>query len=255
MKILIVEDEPLIRATLQEMLELNGHTVLAPEDGQAAIRLMQSSPDFIFCDIGLPGKDGYEVLAEIRALNTGREIPFVFLTARANRSDQRRGMALGADDYITKPFFEKDVLDALQARISRQQTLRARINELVSLHRSEAHAEWAHELMTPLNGVLGGLELIAAEADSINPAELKDLLALIRAGAERQHMLARKLVLYFELERLRFQPPAKPFSAQIRQTVTDAATRVARQEKRACDLDVRCDPGFAPLAPAHLAAA
>lgn len=255
MKILIVEDEPLIRETLQEMLQLNGHTVLAAADGPEGIRLTQEAPDLVFCDIGLPGKDGYEVLAAIRATPLGREIPFVFLTARADRSDQRRGMALGADDYITKPFSEKDILDAIQARLSRQQPLRERINELVSRHRSEAGAEWSHELMTPLNGVLGGLELIEAEAETITPTELRDLLALIRAGAERQHALARKLVLYYELERLRFRPPAKPFSAQIPAAVVEAAERIARVEKRAGDLNVRCDPGSAPLAPAHLGAA
>lgn len=255
MKILIVEDEPLIRETLQELLQLNGHSVLAAADGPEGIRLAQQAPDLIFCDIGLPGKDGYEVLAEIRALPVGRETPFIFLTARADRSDQRHGMALGADDYITKPFSEKDILDTIRARIRRQQPLRERIGELVSRHRSEVGAEWSHELMTPLNGVLGGLELIEAEADSIRPTELRELLAIVRAGAERQHALARKLVLYFELERLRFRPLARPFSTSIPDAVADAAERVARLEKRTADLKVNCEPGSAPLAPAYLAAA
>jgi CheY-like chemotaxis protein len=120
--ILIIEDEPAIRETLQFCLELNGHTVLAAEDGPAGVRLAAQQPDLILCDVGLPGLDGYGVIAAIQQLPACRDIPFIFLTARAGHDDLRRGMSLGADDYITKPFTQRDILDAIDARLRRQQT-------------------------------------------------------------------------------------------------------------------------------------
>lgn len=122
MNILIIEDEPAIRETLQLCLELNGHTVIAAEDGPAGVRLAAQRPDLILCDVGLPGLDGYGVIAAIQQLPACRDIPFIFLTARAGRDDLRRGMSLGADDYITKPFTQRDILDAIAARLRRQQT-------------------------------------------------------------------------------------------------------------------------------------
>jgi CheY-like chemotaxis protein len=103
LKILIIEDEAAIRDTLRDLLELNGHTVLAAPDGPEGIGLAAAGPDLIFCDIGLPGMDGYEVIAAVRRIPACHDIPFVFLTARAERDDQRRGMALGADDSQPPP--------------------------------------------------------------------------------------------------------------------------------------------------------
>src|SRR4051812_10048944 len=103
MKILIVEDQPDIRATLQDFLELNGHEVLAAEDGIQGLKLAAQRPEFIFCDMSMPNLDGRGVLAGVKGMPEVADVPFIFLTAHANRDDQRSGMALGADDYITKP--------------------------------------------------------------------------------------------------------------------------------------------------------
>ena len=203
MHILIIEDDEAIRLTLQDMLEFNGHRVTAAGDGRSALNAARQQPDLILCDVGLPDMDGFEVLQQLHARPECQTIPFIFLTARADRDDQRRGMALGADDYITKPFTEREILEAIAARVKRQAPLKERLQELLTEKDREINAPWSHELMTPLNGVLGGLELIEAEADTIKPEELRELLQLIRAGAERQQELARKLVLYFELEQLK----------------------------------------------------
>lgn len=256
MKILIIEDEPPIRLTLQYMLELNGHVVFAAGNGDEGLALLEQQPDLVFCDVGLPGRDGYNVITAVRAHPHGREIPFIFLTARADRDDQRRGMALGADDYITKPFTERDIIEAIDARVRRQAPLRERVEQLLAEHRSEAGADWSHELMTPLNGVLGGLELIEAEADTIKPGELKPLLRLIRAGAERQLVLSRKIVLYFELERIKVSPPSyPPFQCDAAPVIDSGAFAVAEEVMRLKDLTVRCDPGTLPAAETHLAGA
>ncbi|MFA6961633.1 MAG: response regulator [Opitutaceae bacterium] len=252
MKILIIEDEESIRQVLKDLLEINGYAVLAAADGIEGMRLVAEMPDFILCDINMPGMDGYQVIAEIQKLQQGRDIPFIFLTALADRSAQRRGMAMGADDYITKPFTERDILDAIEARVKRQRSLRSRIEHLMDQHRREISADWSHELMTPLNGVLGGLQLIEAEGGSISPAELKDVLGLIREGAERQQRLSRKLIRFYELERMKqSSSPPGLYRCQAKPAVETATAKIAKREGRECDLRVCCEAGEVGL-PADL---
>jgi two-component system, sensor histidine kinase and response regulator len=256
MKILIVEDDASIREILQDLLEINGHTVTAAADGQAGIDLAQLGPELILCDIGLPDKNGFEVLAALRQIETCREIPFIFLTARADRDDQRRGMALGADDYITKPFTQRDITEAIAARIQRQQPLRARVAQLLAERRTEIGANWSHELLTPLNGVLGGLALIEAEADTIKPNQLRELLALIRDGAERQFTFSRKLILFYELERLKTNPSKYPLGrCEADEIIYAAANPADHPAIRPSDLNVSCGVAAIAATSSHLTAA
>lgn len=255
MKILVIEDEEAIRETLVILLEMNGYEVANAPDGETGVTLAAQAPDLILCDIGLPGIDGYEVLKRVRENPASRDVPFVFLTAHADRGAQRRGMELGADDYVTKPFTEHDIVQAIQARIRRQAPLKERVQQLLAERRSQAQADWSHELMTPLNGVLGGLELIESEADSIRPAELKELLSLVRAGAERQHMLSKKLVLFHELEREKAGPPRPDRRCEAGLVVPPAAEAAAAAERRRADLQVDCEPGRIGLDMAHVTAA
>lgn len=256
MNILVIEDELEIRQTLQDLLEINGHTVTAVGDGPSGIAQAQNCPDLILCDVGLPGLDGYQVLTAIRKLPQCGDIPFIFLTARAERNDQRRGMALGADDYLTKPFTEKEILDAIESRVRRLQPLQKKIDQLINERRSEIGANWSHELLTPLNSMLGGLDLIEQEVDDISRDELKELLQLIRDGANRQHDLSQKLVLYFELQRIKEAPPAETRpKCSVEKAVEAGVARAIKAENRAQDIRVKCVPGVVPLYEAHFIAA
>ena len=255
MNILIIEDDEPIRLVLRELLEINGHTVEDAEDGVEGVRLAARHPDLILCDINMPRMDGYQTIEEIQKLPQCRDIPFIFLTAVSDRASQRRGMELGAADFITKPFAEREIVNAIAASVRRQQPLRERVETLLKERGREADANWSHELMTPLNGVLGGLELIEAEADTIKPGELRELLGIIRAGAERQQALSKKLVLYYELERRRNAPAAASAGCAAAVAAAAAAGDAAQAACREPDLSVRCDPGTVPLAGAHLSAA
>ena len=256
MKILIIEDDIGIRSPLQDLLEIHGHTVLAAANGLEGVKLAESRPSLIFCDIAMPGMGGYDVLAAIRKHPQCRDIPFIFLTARANRTDQRYGMSLGADDYITKPFSERDILDAIAARTRRQQPFRERVEQLLAERLLVADTPWAQELMTPLCRTLGALDLIEAESGTIEPAELRKLLTLIRDGVEQQHALSKKLVVYHELDRLKITPPAKPLHCHdVSAPIAVGARRAALEEKRSNDVITRSDPGAVPLNEAQLLAA
>lgn len=258
MRILIIEDDEAIRDTLRDILEINGHEVIAAGTGSEGISSARLHPEMILCDVGLPDMDGYAVIEQIQKDPEVRTVPFIFVTAMAGRNEQRRGMVLGADDYITKPFNEREILEAIESRVRRQKPLRERIAGLKDQFQREASAEWSHELLTPLNAVLGGLALIESEVDTLDRGELKLLLGLIRSGAERQYRLVRKLILHFELERLAtlaVKPAAVLLASRADGVIVAAAARVARDEGREADLDLRCEAGSVGLHEEYLSAA
>ncbi|WP_027402961.1 response regulator [Aphanizomenon flos-aquae] len=118
--ILIIEDENSIRLNLQEFLELVNFSVITAVNGRIGLHLAKNrNPDLIICDILMPELSGYEVLTELRRDPKLADIPFIFLTAKAERNDFRQSMNLGADDYITKPFQPREILEAVNARLKR----------------------------------------------------------------------------------------------------------------------------------------
>ncbi|MEM0993597.1 MAG: response regulator [Bacteroidota bacterium] len=124
-KILVIEDQLEVRENLVELLELSGYELYDAENGKLGVQLALShQPDLILCDVMMPEMDGFGVLRilEKRAETAG--IPFIFLTAKAEKEDFRKGMNLGADDYITKPFDEIELLDAVEMRLKKSERLK-----------------------------------------------------------------------------------------------------------------------------------
>lgn len=122
--ILVIEDEPTIRENILRILEINGFQALGAEDGRAGVQQAKAFlPDLIICDILMPGIDGYGVLATLRKDADTAVIPLIFLSAKAEHSDFRLGMNLGADDYLTKPFSSKELVAAVSSRLLKQTSL------------------------------------------------------------------------------------------------------------------------------------
>ncbi len=122
--ILVIEDDPAIRNNVVELLTEEGFDVVYAENGADGIALAKGrDPSLIICDIMMQGIDGYGVLRAVRDHATTSRIPFVFLTARAERADIRMGMNLGADDYLTKPFTMNELLEAVRIRLKRVEQL------------------------------------------------------------------------------------------------------------------------------------
>ncbi|MGI4742752.1 MAG: response regulator [Janthinobacterium lividum] len=123
--LLVIEDHALIRENTAELLELAGYAVLTAENGKIGIeQALATRPDLVICDIMMPVLDGYGVLQIFNQHPQLAGVPFIFLTAKTERADLRRGMALGADDYLTKPFDSSELLSAVAGRLTRFQHLR-----------------------------------------------------------------------------------------------------------------------------------
>jgi CRP/FNR family transcriptional regulator, polysaccharide utilization system transcription regulator len=130
--ILIIEDNEDVRENTAEILELANYKVLKAENGKTGVELAQKArPDLIICDIMMPVLDGYGVIHLLNKSPETASIPFIFLTAKSERLDFRKGMEMGADDYITKPFDDIELLKAIESRLKKSQILKAEFSKNV----------------------------------------------------------------------------------------------------------------------------
>jgi DNA-binding response OmpR family regulator len=123
--ILLIEDNADLRENTAELLEQSNYKMITAENGKTGVELAKKNlPDLIICDIMMPELDGYEVLEMLSKDPKTESIPFIFLTAKSERSDMRKGMSLGADDYITKPFEETELIGAIEARLRKNELMK-----------------------------------------------------------------------------------------------------------------------------------
>ncbi|MFW6222597.1 MAG: response regulator transcription factor, partial [Bacteroidota bacterium] len=120
-KVLIIEDDQALQETISNLLSLEGFTVYQAKEGDSGITMAKNHlPDVIVCDIMMPGFTGLDVLKKLQTDEKTSTIPFIFLTAKAELKDVRNGMLLGADDYLTKPFDNEDLLQSINLRLNKK---------------------------------------------------------------------------------------------------------------------------------------
>lgn len=124
-KVLLIEDDTILRQNTAELLELSDYEVLTAPDGEKGVLIAKEYlPDVIVCDIMMPKLDGYGVLTKLSKDEATNGIPFIFLSAKTERKDVRKGMELGADDYLTKPFDESELIGAIESRLAKMAILK-----------------------------------------------------------------------------------------------------------------------------------
>ncbi len=119
-RILVIDDEAPIRTNLSRMLAMEGHDVVTADGGLTALqRIRAQRPDLIFCDVVMPGLDGYGVLAEVLGRTDTASIPFIFLSASADQTEREAGLRHGATDYLTKPFKLGEIRETVARHLRR----------------------------------------------------------------------------------------------------------------------------------------
>ncbi|MBW4521866.1 MAG: response regulator [Scytolyngbya sp. HA4215-MV1] len=166
MNILVIEDEKEIRQNILGILESGGFHTISANAGQIGLQIAKEQlPDLILCDIKMPEFDGYDVLTKVRQDPATANIPFIFLTAKAEHQEIRIGMNLGADDYLIKPFRRQELLEAVSARLTRQNHFahfHQEIQELreLCLLKDDFFCEISHDLRAPLGNIRLALQLL-----------------------------------------------------------------------------------------------
>ena len=256
-RVLVIEDDEDIRGDILELLEGEGYPASGAQDGLAGVAAARAHlPDLIICDIMMPGLDGFGVLDELRQDAVTATIPFIFLTAKADKSDVRRGMELGADDYLTKPVEQAALLRAIEARLAKQAALNKKFQKKLQDLRDTLAFSLPHEFRTPLTGILTGSEILR-EHSSIDPSEVSELADIIHRSAERLNRLVSNYLLYAELE---IAMTDQEKIQALRQSRTDDAATVieragfqkAKAAGREADLKLELLTAALCIAPSHL---
>ena len=192
-KILVVEDDKEIRSMLREILGNAGYDVIPAQDGQFAINFLEHEiPDLVISDIMMPNVDGYQVLEYFQKLPASTTVPFIFLTAKADIGDLRKGMNLGADDYIYKPFRVKELLQSVETHFKKKEKLEEKFGNIFF----DISAYVPHELRTPLIPIIGYSQLISEQIESLTKEEILDMVIRIEASSRRLHKTVEKFIRY-----------------------------------------------------------
>jgi len=202
-KVLVIEDTKSIREELREILLFEGMHVFTAENGQEGIdKAKEHLPDLILCDIMMPVKDGFDVFAEMQNIDNLSTTPFIFLTAKSTIENRREGMILGADDYITKPFDIDLLIRSIKSRLYKEKKRKkAENNKLETLQYNISFAI-PHELLTPLNGIIGLSSLMKDKDISIDEKEVREFGLGIFDSGKRLLNTLQKFIYYTEVELL-----------------------------------------------------
>lgn len=243
-KILVIEDEDQIREIILEMLDAENFDAISAENGHIGLQLaLEQIPDLILCDVMMPEFDGYSLITALRQNPATKTIPFIFLTAKASKTDLRQGMELGADDYLPKPFTVEELMGAISTRLEKKVEQDRQSQEKLDELRSNIVLSLPHELRTPLNGILGFSKLIIDSYDLMEKEEILEMLSDIYTSAERLHRLIQNFLLYAELELVMTDPkrvqelPDIEFSYSKR-VITKVVRQIAQAAGREADLSL-----------------
>lgn len=201
--ILIVEDDENLLAGISDILEMADYNVLTASSGIGALKVLCTAatlPSLIISDILMPHMDGYGLLDAVRQEQDWTEIPFIFLTAFTEKSDIRRGMIAGVDDYLTKPPKIEELLQAIRAKLKR----RAELANLRAMQIREVKRGILtilnHEFRTPLTPVVAYADMVNSDPASFSEDELRLFLSGINTGAKRLRQLVEDFILLVEIE-------------------------------------------------------
>ena len=248
-KVLVIDDTSEIRMIISESLNLYGFKTLSAEDGTTGIEMARKhAVDLIICDINMPNMDGYATLTALREEESTATIPFIFLSGASDKINMRRGMELGADDYLTKPFTHKELMAAVNARLEKQADLKRESEKKLDELRGNITMALPHELRTPLNGILGLASLMMDDYASMPPAEVLDSARFIHESALRLHRLIENFLLHSQIELMasenkKIETASNSAPVAVEQIVPEIARKVAARFQREADLILEVGPG------------
>lgn len=243
-KILVIEDEEAIRENILDLLEAENFESMGAANGKIGIKMaIAQIPDLILCDMMMPEIDGHGVLKALRSEPITATIPFIFLTAKADKTDIRLGMELGADDYITKPCTPQELLKAVVIRLDKHKAISKKSQKTLDELRSNISMSLPHELRTPLNAIMGFSELILSEYSILEESEILEMIGYIQLSGHRLYRLIQNFLLYTDLEMAATNPELvkemqnSEFSC-VESLLSEKARQQAKKANRLDDLQL-----------------
>lgn len=252
-KILVIDDTDFIREDIATTLQFEGYNTITAEDGIVGVEKAKvEKPDLILCDVSMPRLDGFGTLEQIRAIPEISTTPFIFLTAKAEKADMRRGMELGADDYLTKPFTTDELIKAVDTQFSKQKQVSEKYQQEMDAVIGNITYALPHEFRTPLNGLLGCADILidlaraGKNGEPVDMDEMESMAISIQDSAKRLHRLTENFLVYTQIQSLAANPREvaelqKQRSMGLRSTIEDIFYSQATPYGREADLVVDVD--------------
>jgi len=172
--VLVIDDEKDTRESLIDLLEMEGYNLISAKDGrQGVVQALNNHPDLIICDVMMPVMGGFEVVEALRNSSETADIPFIFLTARSEKADLRKGMNLGADDFLTKPYEVKELLSVINMRLKKIEQQRKKHLELSKQIKEKLEEQKqkidqyifvnSHQVRAPVARIMGLINVLVME--------------------------------------------------------------------------------------------
>jgi two-component system, sensor histidine kinase and response regulator len=195
-KILIVDDNSLLRMEICDILKMEKFEVLEASDGVEALEMAKKElPNLIISDIMMPVLDGFQLYDELNKNPLTQDIPFIFISALADKVYVRRGMNLGADDYLVKPVSAENLAATVKKRIEKSEKHQSRLDQL----RKSVSYFLPNELRTPLNGIIGFSEYLLGMISDVPETEIIEVLENILHSAKRLERITENYMVYSRL--------------------------------------------------------
>lgn len=251
-RILVVDDHEPLLAAIQGILEEEGYAIFTATDGEQALQMMpEVCPNLIIADIMMPRMDGYALYDAIRTKPEWVPIPFIFLTARAEKKDRLKGKRMGVEDYLTKPFDPQELVIAVQSRLGRAQDIQQASEMKFEQLKRQIVNVLSHELRTPLTYVRGYTELALEEVLPLPADSVQEFLMGIKRGADRLHCLVEDLMLLIQLDTGRAADEFNMLTCVHPDLGTVIKVTVQQYEQRAADqgvtLELIVEPNLPPV--------
>jgi two-component system sensor histidine kinase/response regulator len=234
-KLLLVEDDRDLQQNIKDILEFYDFEVLTADNGLEAIKLLYSENfDLVVSDVMMPEIDGFELLKKVRSDKKMLNLPFLFLTAKVEKEDLRKGMECGAEDYLTKPVHAKDLIGAINAAINKKRVMESWLEERIDQVLNEERNVKYHELRTPLFGLMSILEMVTTSFETFDAVQLKEILESAYDASRRLNESLLNLARY---NGLKLYLPKKNEILSIKKIIEDAMDLIDKECEFICDAD------------------
>ncbi len=195
--ILIVEDNKEVRNEISDVFKMENFNVIEANNGlEGYLKGVHNLPDIIISDIMMPVLDGYKMYKEFKKNSMTEQIPIIFLSALSSDDDIRKGMNLGAEDYLTKPINPDDLILATESRLKKYEKIEKRFDTVKTNITNILY----HEINTPLNGIIGFSDFLRTQVDELSKDDIKKTANYIYKSGSRLNKLVKKFLIYSELK-------------------------------------------------------
>jgi signal transduction histidine kinase len=258
-KILIVDDENHVCELLSLTLTRAGYQVTTCHNGLDALKEIRNLiPDLVISDVNMDEMDGCELLEAIRREPATATLPFIMMTGHTEETPHRKSMNMGAEDYLSKPFSRNDLLTSVTTQLNKRKRLREAESKKYDSLKQSISLSLPHELLTPLTGIIGSVELLREEIDSSSREDKLELVGIIETSAQRLLRLIHKYLTYSQMELLLADSAkAEEFRQHLSicncgSLIEEIARETAQRFNRSADLQLDVSSDFLRFNAEHL---